>query len=706
MRDWRGARWRELPLSRALVHGTESALVYGAAANLLSFAVPLLHRPTDASLPFAVLAQVLVLATVWGVIALIAGGLTLVQRTGQRADGRASRAVAPSTIGPAGLAVLGLFMGYRLHERALMEAGIAVMALLVTVEGVRRTWPHRRVGSACVNWVTGGLLATVPFLAQPRDARGWPPTVATNAAIAVVVISFAVVVAGRRRAGPWRSSYWARGAAITAICLAGLLPGWLARETERPLTIDHAAAVPSARPNVVLITLDTVRADHLSVYGYARNTTPNLRDFWQRGATRYTRAFSTSDMTLSSHASIFTGLLPSDHGAHRRGKAPDTGLRRSTDTLAAQLRRAGFATVGLAANAAYLSGRFGFDAGFDYYDARRPLRLTAPFPRYFFGGTFVDLLLAYAGPDAQFSYRAAADMTREARQLLRPLKEGGRPFFLFLNLMDAHAPVVPPASYRRAFGVSDHGFYWLEDHEQLVKEVNAGTRTITAQEHAHLIASYDAAIASMDAELGGFFAELTRLGLFEDSLIIVTADHGELFGRSGAMGHDGIGIAPGLYQVPLLVKYPKVHESADSTRPVSAIDLYPTVLDLCQIPRGRDGEGRSLLAPSVPFDRPVFLESFENAWLAALHPRFNGDERAALVGDRLVIAQRTGATLTESWTDGRLPFATGASTPSLNLDHVYSVLHQLKADAAMDGDRRAPDRGAFDRLRSLGYVLR
>jgi arylsulfatase A-like enzyme len=237
--------------------------------------------------------------------------------------------------------------------------------------------------------------------------------------------------------------------ALTLLCVAGCMPGLLAEETEPSLNPTSGPSHASIhRPNVIVVTLDTVRADHLSVYGYSHDTTPNLRAWWRQGATRFTRAYATSDMTLASHASIFTGLLPSEHGAHRHGARPDTGLRPSADTLALRLHHAGFVTAGIAANAAYLSPRFGFSVGFDYYDARRPRRLTAPSPSYFFGGTLLYWLLAYAGPDFQFSYRSATQITDQTLRLVPTLKATGRPFFLFLNMMDAHTPMVAPPAYR------------------------------------------------------------------------------------------------------------------------------------------------------------------------------------------------------------------------------------------------------------------
>src|SRR5262245_42545352 len=425
----------------------ECSLVYGAIANVLAFVIPLFHRATDVSLAFALLTQLLVLLTVLAITVAFVVAADLTRRLARFPDQQP--ADCPHA-GAAAIGALGLFVSCQLHERALMAAAVSVFALLIAMHFAKRIDLARRVPRGWTNWSAGGLLALVPFLAQPRSDRGWPAPLAGGAAAVIVVLAFSPVVLSRRRS-PRATRGWLRATALALLCVAGWMPGLMAEETEPALATRFELAPASPhRPNVVMITLDTVRADHLGIYGYTRDTTPNPRSRGEHAATRYTTAFATSDMTLASHASIFTGRLPSEHGAHRHGSRPDTGLRPSLETLATRLHRAGFVTAGIAANAAYLSPRFGFDAGFDYYDARRPSRLTAPSPSYFFGGTLLYWLLAYAGPDFQFNYRSATQIIDQALTLVPQLKATGRPFFLFLNMMDAHTPMVAPATYRRA----------------------------------------------------------------------------------------------------------------------------------------------------------------------------------------------------------------------------------------------------------------
>src|SRR5262249_8583647 len=160
---------------------------------------------------------------------------------------------------------------------------------------------------------------------------------------------------------------------------------------------------------------------------------------------------------------------------------------------------------------------------------------------------------------------------------------------------------------------------------ELVRDINSGARRITRNEHANLVASYDAAIAYLDAELGRLLRRLEELGVLDDSVIVITSDHGELFGRSGALGHDGVGLVPGVFHVPLLIRFPGDREARDDRRPVSAIDLYPTILESCGLSAERPPYARTLQSPAPWPQRPLFFESFESSWLAALHPRFRGD---------------------------------------------------------------------------------
>ena len=210
---------------------------------------------------------------------------------------------------------------------------------------------------------------------------------------------------------------------------------------------------PADAPNLLLIVLDTVRADHLAPYGYHRVTTPRIDAFANERATRYTRARSAGTYTLPSHASLFTGLYPSVHGAdHPRAEGqsgvsrwtlrPALGLRPDVPTLAEVLHEHGWRTAAIVANNVFLHHSFGLDRGFERYDDRD----TAWTNEYL-------ALAQYAGfalRTGHLLYRDGDEITAEALRWIDG--EGARPFFLMLNYMDAHAPYMPRATPRMLLG--------------------------------------------------------------------------------------------------------------------------------------------------------------------------------------------------------------------------------------------------------------
>ena len=290
-------------------------------------------------------------------------------------------------------------------------------------------------------------------------------------------------------------------------------------------------APPREPPNVILLVMDTVRADHLSCYGYDRPTTPGLKAF-AAGADRYTNVRSTAPWTLPSHASMFTGLFPFQHGAQSR-RDPATGqildalpLQASRTTLAEALHGEGYATGAFVANGAYLGRRYGLDQGFDVYEEReRGVPADAP----------------------RMNAKALAWLDRR----------GDEPFFLFVNYIDAHRPYnVTPLPPERAAQLPP------PDPEPPVRLLDELCHAVLEEQDPpspelvrRVITQYDTALANLDLALTSLFAELDRRGLLEDALVIVTSDHGEYFGE-----HDLVEHSKDVYEealrVPLIVKRP------------------------------------------------------------------------------------------------------------------------------------------------------
>jgi arylsulfatase A-like enzyme len=313
---------------------------------------------------------------------------------------------------------------------------------------------------------------------------------------------------------------------------------------------------PGERPHILLVTLDTTRADHLGVYGHHRATSPSL-DALAGEATVYTNARSTSSWTLPAHASLFTGRFPSSHGARydtegehlladsieAPGGIRARGLAPGQDTLAEVLGRAGYATAAVVAGP-WLLRTFGLARGFEHYDDAG--------------------ILDYAG-------RPADDVTDAALRWLEARDE--RPFFLFLNYFDPHFPYAPPPPHDRAF-------------------LPPGTAPDPAR-RAQFGALYDAEIRFADRELGRLIRGLRERGDYERTLVVVTSDHGELLGEHGEWGH-GRFLFEELVRVPLLVKPAGPSRLGRSeARPVQLLDLFPLLLESAGVPGPADIQGRA-----------------------------------------------------------------------------------------------------------------
>jgi arylsulfatase len=317
------------------------------------------------------------------------------------------------------------------------------------------------------------------------------------------------------------------------------------------------ACGPGPPPSVVLVTLDTTRPDHLSTYGYARETSPNLT-LLAREAVRFTRAWSTSPWTLPAHASIFTGLAPSAHGAHSDLQAPQT-LADAIHAPFANRSAAGklddhFTTLSeLLAAHGYRTGAFVAGPWL-----KRPFGLMQGF------GTVDDDVVDVVG-------RRADAVTDGALAWLAGLARS-EPFFLFVNYFDPHWPYTPPSS-------AGHFPGERKDYEPgpIIQSLLDGSLSLDARERAIWIARYDAEIRFMDAQLGRLLDAVRARPNGERTLIVVTSDHGEAFGEGGRYFHT-YWLSQELLHVPLLVRYPnaagggRVDES-----PMQLTDVLPLV---------------------------------------------------------------------------------------------------------------------------------
>lgn len=382
---------------------------------------------------------------------------------------------------------------------------------------------------------------------------------------------------------------------------------WSARVTsaERRSLADLPPATPGA-PNVLMIVLDDVRAASLSLYGYDRPTTPNLERLARQGVL-FSQARATASWTLPSHASMFTGRWP-----HELSVGWDLPLDATHPTLAELLAGRGYATAGFVANTYYCNALYGLGRGFARFEDNYENETVSLFEVVRSSGAGKCLLQALG-----YSVRVAeggTSLRKSAAMLNRDFlgwldgRPRGRPFFAFLNYYDAHGPFIPPEGPDPRFGL---GALPNREQVEIIKKyhkMRAGKLEpgegppdrLEREATAVLRDSYESCIASLDRHIGLLFDELEGRGLIDNTLVVVTSDHGEHFNEHGFFGH-GLSLYRHETHVPLLILPPSPRQAGRVvTDPVSLRDLPATCVDLLGLADSSPFPGQSL----APFWRP------------------------------------------------------------------------------------------------------
>jgi arylsulfatase A-like enzyme len=540
-------------------------------------------------------------------------------------------------------------------------------------------------------WITKDLLANAG-----APLRAGAPA-AFCAGVLLLSALIARVAARRGRAEPGLRGV---AAAAVAVFLAGLLVNRLPSST--------GTTAAAGAPHVLLVVLDTVRADHLSLQGYERRTSPRLEDF-AREATVFTRAIAAGDMTLSTHASLFTGVYSREHGAHhpdpeRSSPGAPAPLAERFDTLAERLQGAGYRTFGVVANHGYLGPFFRLNQGFDYWDSRAAVAWTPA--KYFLRSALLGAVDdRRASPDeGHRAFRTADEIDDEVFALLRRLGTSPAPIFLFVNYMDAHFPYVPPPPYDTMFPGRDPSLS-VEALDRRRRDVVVRGGTITEAERRHLLSQYDGGIAYVDACFGKLMDCLRSDGRWNDWLVVVTSDHGEAFGERNLMDH-GMSVYQDQVFVPLVIKAPAASPAAPGSvvdTPVGSVDVFATILTTVGLAVPPETAGRSLLAPVEP--RAVFAEHFPFERLAR-HDSGYAYAELAIVEDsrKLIRSSRGKRELYDLAEDpGELVNVAGSdSVAAGRLDAELSRWLESTVPAAVD--TVSLDDDAAERLRALGYV--
>ena len=430
------------------------------------------------------------------------------------------------------------------------------------------------------------------------------------------------------------------------------------------------------RPNIVLITIDTLRSDRVSAYGYGKETTPFLDELADQGV-RFAASYSPSSWTVPSMASLFTSLDPDHHGIQRGlvEKNRIVGQEVLADShvlLAETLRDAGYRTYGVSANL-HLAARFGFAQGFDHYEN-----------------------LGFANAD-----RIAPVLEAWSEEL----SSGTQPYFLWIHYFDPHDPYYPRSPWFEnpvpalAGEVSEDDpvdirrLYWLNSPDGRRRNPRRLKKELRIAQ-----AAYDAEISFTDEQIRQAFE---TLDLDESDLIVVTADHGEEFYEHGNLGH-GQDLHEEQVRVPLIVRLPgSAHAGRVVDQPVSLIDVAPSILDLLEIGPPPEAQGSSLLPlidESTDERAPVYLAvSRAEPGLRAVRKgswkyiRDLGSSR----GDRLFdLASDPG-----EQHDLRLARPDVAKELAAHLDEYLAA-----APLFLQPDLEEVDAETLDELRALGYV--
>lgn len=502
----------------------------------------------------------------------------------------------------------GFFLRSRHFVWMVPASGLMLFTALGAVTAGLAAWRGTHAG---VRRAILGLYVFTAFL-------GWFLLVRGLEAVACGLIALGFAARGAqwldvRRAGLRRVV--GRSLPVLTLALVGLVGASFLRDAHEASErgVGREAQAGEVR-NILLIVLDTVRADRLSLHGYDRPTSPNLERLGAEAAV-FEQARAAGAWTLPSHASMFTGRWPGELGVERRG-----WLDAASPTLAERSRDAGLATAGFVANPFFCGRESGLARGFQVYAdypitsgevlrssslgwlmARSWLRLGAFLGARSTAGAVRDV-------DLDFSRKDAATVSREFLGWLD--RRGDRPFFAFLNLFDAHDPYLPPPRFEAKFAAGS-----VPDTPHLLRDWQRVDKSkLTPADAQAARDAYDDCLAALDAQLGDLIEALRERGVLDRTVLILTADHGEQFGEHGEFGH-GLSLHDEEIRVPLLIRAPGLApEGLVVPDAVSLRDLAATAIDL------------SGLAPHTP---PLPGSSLASLWReprpgpAAISPAFS-----------------------------------------------------------------------------------
>lgn len=437
-----------------------------------------------------------------------------------------------------------------------------------------------------------------------------------------------------------------------------------------------AAPAPESLPNILLVVVDTLRADRLGVYGNPRGLSPFLDELAGRG-TLFRNAYAPTSWTCPSIASLFTSRYASQHGVN----SFEAVLAPEEVTVAEILAGGGYVGAGFSANLRMLEAN-GYAQGFGAWHA-------------YMGG-------------AAGGHKPRGDvLRRDSVAWLQPLSgpEARQPKLLYLQYMEPHTPYEPGEPYRSRFLRGSDAVDEERARSRLVQQ-----QKMTPAEIERLESLYDGEVAAVDAELRTLFGELGQLGFLNNAVIVITADHGEEFGEHGKMLH-GYTLFNGVMRIPLIIVAPGLPAGRVVEENVSLVDVAPTLLELTGMPPAPTFEGRSL----VPLMRSPYSPLALWARLFGGHPDVIGEiepftgkvdfrvHAQAIVGgpQKLLVSPKGAGVLYDVRKD---PHESEPLKPSAELAQRLAARRAALALRARPSSSGTPlDDATREKLRALGY---
>jgi arylsulfatase A-like enzyme len=581
----------------------------------------------------------------------------------------------------------------------LLPAGLAMAVVIGAIGGIvggllgwRRLETLRQY---LLLWAVVGLIVHAFLAILPMQLGENPPLarvfyrmrslIVDGTAVALTVFAASLAFSFLASGALARRERLGVGLAALAAIVGGSF--WIVAGSGVDVSVASSRVAESHRDgehvNVLLISLDSLRADHVGCYGYERDTSPHLDRFAAEGI-RFANAVSTSSWTLPTHLTMFTGRYQLSHGVVRETYT----LSPSVPTAGEIFKANGYTTAGFV-SAPFVAAHYGYARGMDIYE---------------------DLSASYENPRDARSAIAAPEINEMALRWLDDHAEDQ--FFLFLHYFDVHYDYIPPAPYNTMF---DPDYRGTMDGRNFMDRSDVNSR-MDKRDLEHIVALYDGEIRFTDAHVGEILRKIDALGLRDKTLVVIVADHGEEFFEHKNKGHHRT-LYDEVLKVPMLVRLPDgSHAGTIVEDPVSLVDLLPTMLDVARVdaPGEIDGlsmlpltEGRQVSRAAIYgafFDKPSFnlqvtrrtahgkvIQHFNRI----THPRRHPVEYYDLADDpgerRNLVSERRAEVVEQL--DSLAGF----------LDDAWSINQHL-ASAAKGENRIELDSATVERLKSLGYM--